>query len=339
MRNLRQSIDFLADEFGTLDFTFHHYHEDGHDYIKNLWPGKENENVMVCVYRGSSIHEPFHRHDFIYFNYAWHNDYAALSDRDGNLITIHQGECYIGQPFSGYALRSIEGVESVIVGVLIRKEVFFRRFVQVFSYDNTLFHFFLDPEKDKYTDKYLHFSFHGVLQIRPLLETMILEYANRTESSQQVLTALAETLYLLVAGTYRSDAHLVTNTHQNDDHSSAGEMLAYMDDHFQTVTLQELSDHFSYHPNYISALLKKETGRTFSEILLEKRMEHALVLMKGTDLSNEEISEILGYTSTANYYKAFRRYYGMTPKEYMQKKQIRRSTVENASWSYQNGSD
>lgn len=314
-RNLEESINLLAEEFRHLDFTFHHYHENGHDYVKNLWPGGENESVMVCVYRDSIIHEPFHRHDFIYFNYAYHNDYNALSDRDGNLITIHEGECYIGQPFSGYALRSIEGVESTIVGVLIKKEAFFRNFLQTFSSDNTLFHFFLDPEKNRYADKYLHFSFKNVPEIRPLLDMMIMEYANRRDDTQQMLTSMATTLYLLVARTYHQS--LVTNAKTDaPEDTPVQQMLTYMDDHFQTVSLKELSEHFAYHPNYISGLLHKATGKTFSQILLEKRMEHALVLMKGTDLTGEEIAEILGYTSTTNYYKAFRKYYGTSPREY-----------------------
>lgn len=95
----------------------------------------------------------------------------------------------------------------------------------------------------------------------------------------------------------------------------------------QNVSLKDLSKHFSYHPNYISGLLHKETGKTFSEILLEKKMEHALILMKGTDLSNEEIAEILGYTSTTNYYKAFRKFYGMPPREYAQKHRIGSNVV------------
>lgn len=314
-RNLKESMDFLAEEFRHLDFTFHHYHENGYDYVKNLWPGGENEQIMVCVYRGSDIHEPFHRHDFIYLNYAYQNDYAALSDRDGNLITIHENECYIGQPFSGYALRSLPDTESTIVGVLIKKEVFFRSFMQTFASDNTLFHFFLDPERNLYADKYLHFSFRNVPEIRPLLNLMILEYANRREDTQQLLTSLATALYLLVARTYHQN--LVTNAEKSStDETPVLQMLAYMDDHFQTVNLQELSSRFSYHPNYISGLLHKETGRTFSELLLQKKMEHALVLMKGTDLSGEEIADALGYTSTTNYYKAFRKYYGTSPREY-----------------------
>lgn len=318
--NLNDAIAFLADEFRHLDFTFHHYKEDGHSYLKNLWPGKDDESVMVCVYQGSTINEPFHRHDFIYFNYAYKNNYAALSDTDGNLITVHEGECYIGQPFSGYALRSLPNTESTIVGVLIKKELFFRNFLQTFASDNLLFHFFIDPEREKYTDKYLHFSFRSVPELRPLLEVMIMEYANRKDNTQQILLSLAQALYSLVARTYKTDDHLMTNAKEEDQKTNLiGSILDYIDDNFKTISLNELADHFSYHPNYISGLLHKETGKTFTQILLEKRMEHALVLMKGTDLSNEEIADAIGYINTTNYYKAFRKYFHMTPREYEKK--------------------
>ena len=92
-----------------------------------------------------------------------------------------------------------------------------------------------------------------------------------------------------------------------------------MGDHSDVVTLKDIAAHFSYHPNYISMLLHKETGRKFTEILLEKRMERAVLLMKNTSLSLEEISVLLGYSNHSNFYKAFKEYYGMTPREYSKK--------------------
>lgn len=92
-----------------------------------------------------------------------------------------------------------------------------------------------------------------------------------------------------------------------------------MDDHSDVVTLKTIAAHFGYHPNYVSTLLSKETGRTFSEILLEKRMEHAVLLMRNTTLPLEEISAMLGYSNHSNFYKAFKAHYGTTPREYMTK--------------------
>ena len=93
-------------------------------------------------------------------------------------------------------------------------------------------------------------------------------------------------------------------------------MVRYLGEHVDTVTLSALAARFSYHPNYVSTLLRQETGKTFSELLLEQRMDRAAILLKGTDLSVAEVARTLGYLNTSNFHKAFRAHYGMTPRAY-----------------------
>ncbi|MCI6099528.1 MAG: helix-turn-helix transcriptional regulator [Selenomonas sp.] len=95
-----------------------------------------------------------------------------------------------------------------------------------------------------------------------------------------------------------------------------------MSEHMDTVTLVDLGAHFSYHPTYVSNLLKKETGRTFTSILRELRMTRATALLTGTTLSIEEIAAMLGFASSSNFYKAFKEEYGMTPREWMARKRF-----------------
>lgn len=90
-----------------------------------------------------------------------------------------------------------------------------------------------------------------------------------------------------------------------------------MNEHTDAVSLKDISARFSYHPNYISALLRRELGKTFSEILLALRMERAVTLLRGTDLSIEEIAYMLGYSNSSNFYKAFHEYYHTSPREYL----------------------
>ncbi|MBR1703404.1 MAG: helix-turn-helix domain-containing protein [Lachnospiraceae bacterium] len=45
-------------------------------------------------------------------------------------------------------------------------------------------------------------------------------------------------------------------------------------------------------------------------------MERAVLLLNNTTLSIEEIASMLGYSNNSNFYKAFREYYGMSPREY-----------------------
>lgn len=100
------------------------------------------------------------------------------------------------------------------------------------------------------------------------------------------------------------------------------EIVGYMSEHMDTVTLVDLGAHFSYHPTYVSNLLKKETGRTFTSILRELRMTRATALLTGTTLSIEEIAAMLGFASSSNFYKAFKEEYGMTPREWMARKRF-----------------
>ena len=94
-------------------------------------------------------------------------------------------------------------------------------------------------------------------------------------------------------------------------------IVQYIGEHFDTVTLKEIAKRFSYHPNYISTLLHREVGKSFSQILLELRMERALILLKGTNLPVEEIALALGYSNNSNFYKAFRDYFHISPREYI----------------------
>lgn len=312
-QQIELAIHKLGIEFETLDLSFHKMKNGRPDDITSYWPGDAAEDVMVCAFKGHEIREPFHRQDFFFINYAYQNSYEALSAKYENLITIHENECYIGQPYSGYALRGKSEQEIIILGVLIRKEAFFREYLPILYTDADLFRFFIDPQTNRFSDEFIHLSVPDEHAIRSILEMMAVEYADKQSDTQQLLKSMLQTLLLEVARRYR----LQKNTTVKQTVSE--QILAYIDDHSDVVTLKTIAERFGYHPNYISALLHKETGLTFSEILLEKRMNRAVLLMRNTTLSLEEISSMLGYSNHSNFYKAFKTCYGFTPREYVLK--------------------
>jgi AraC-like DNA-binding protein len=309
MNNKEKAIEKLAGEFSSLDLTFRPYHEGGHSYRMSSWPGAPQEDIVVCVYRGSHISEPFHRQDFFFINYAYENAYYTQNREGGGLLRINRDECYIGQPYTGYALHAAE--EVTIIGILIRKDAFFRDYLQALAGDAVLFRFFLDPQKDRFSDRFIHLSFNEDDSLRTLLEIMVGEYANRGDDTQAVLKPLVLAALMMLARKNRA-SHAPT-----EGLSLAEQIQRYLDTCPDTATLQSTAAHFGYHPNYISALLSKETGKTFSQFRLEKRMERAAILLRNTTLSIEEISDMLGYCNQSNFYKAFRQYYHKTPRQYV----------------------
>lgn len=313
---VQTALEKLATDFSSLDLTFHQIPNSFPGDVTSYWPGAKNEDVLVCVFKGNQIHEPFHRQDFFFINYAYKNSYQALSEKFDNLITIGEDDCYIGQPYSGYALRAHGTTEAVIIGILIRKNSFFREYLPTVYTDSKLFKFFLAPETKKFSDEFIHLDFSDDYIVREILEMMVIEYANKKEDSQQLLKSILQTLLLEIARKYK------IQTSENSSTSLAEQILVYVENHSDAVTLQNVAKHFGYHPNYISSLLHKKTGRMFSKILLEKRMERAVLLIKNTDLPIENISEMLGYSNHSNFYKAFKEYFGKTPREYNSTKRI-----------------
>lgn len=305
------AIETLSKEFSSLDLSFHQIPNSFPGNVTSYWPGSENEDVLVCVFKGKEINEPFHRQDFFFINYAYKNSYQALSEKFDNLITIGEDDCYIGQPYSGYALRAHTNEEVTIIGVLIRKGSFFREYLPTVYTDSKLFKFFLEVEVQKFSDEFIHLDFSDDFTVREILELMVLEYSNKKDDTQQILKSQLQTLLLQIARKYKSSKS------ENNPKSLAAQILLYLENHSDVISLQELAKHFGYHPTYISSLLHKETGRTFSKIILEKRMERAVLLMKNTDLSLEEISEMLKFSNHSNFFKAFKKYFGKTPREYL----------------------
>lgn len=307
------AINKLGHDWSHLNWEFRDFKlEDGTPDKMSQWQGDPNEDIIIVAFKGRHISEPFHRQDFFFIDYAYHLDYNALSSKYDNLITVREGDCYIGQPFSGYALKGDSTDDDIImIGVHIKKEAFFREYLPALSQDPDMFRFFLDPQTDKFSDEFIHLSFEKTSPVRSLLEIMVIEYADKKEDTQLILKPMVLALFMHIARRYRLEKSDIKAATLSES------IVGYINSHPESVTLKDIAAHFSYHPNYVSSLLHKELGKTFSEIVLEKRMDRALIMLKGTTLSIEEISSMLGYTNTSNFYKAFRAYYGKSPREYI----------------------
>lgn len=82
----------------------------------------------------------------------------------------------------------------------------------------------------------------------------------------------------------------------------------------QDMGLDTLAEYVQLHPNYLSALFKKETGYTFLQYFHMYRIAKAKqLLMEKTDLPIQQIAIQVGYENQEHFYKVFRKYAGQTP--------------------------
>jgi AraC-like DNA-binding protein len=85
------------------------------------------------------------------------------------------------------------------------------------------------------------------------------------------------------------------------------------------LCLYKVASRFDLAETYLSHFFKEQIGETFSNYLEKTRMEHAIRLLRENRLSINEIVERVGYSNTNTFYKAFKRIYGASPREYQKK--------------------
>lgn len=94
------------------------------------------------------------------------------------------------------------------------------------------------------------------------------------------------------------------------DHAVKIIMEQYMD---ANLSLIDVSSQIGVSPNYLSALLKKENGITFKDLLTKKRIEKAQELLLTSSMKIREIAETCGYNDQHYFSYCFKKYTGMSP--------------------------
>ncbi|XEC94404.1 response regulator [Paenibacillus tarimensis] len=91
-------------------------------------------------------------------------------------------------------------------------------------------------------------------------------------------------------------------------------IIEYIDASFtEDIMLVDLSKKFNITVGYVSALMKKETGKTYMEYVMNKRLSLAKELLQDTSLTIQEIVELVGYRDYFHFNKIFKKYFGITP--------------------------
>ena len=187
------AIHKLAVAFASLDLTFHPMDTGVPGDITSYWPGSDDEDILICVFKGNQIHEPFHRQDFFFHEY---------------LPTIYT--------------------------------------------DSALFRFFVEPQTNKFSEEYIHLPVTKDHAIRTILELIIVEYADKKEDTQKILKSMLQTLLLQIALRYR-----IENS-ESDKKPLARQIIDYMDDHSDVITLKDIAAHSSFlHFLFYLSLYKK----------------------------------------------------------------------------------
>lgn len=94
------------------------------------------------------------------------------------------------------------------------------------------------------------------------------------------------------------------------------EVTRMIKDNNGNLSLNECADTLSYHPNYISRVLKREKGVSFTDMINEEKLKIAKYMLLTTTDPIAEISAKLNYNNVQNFIRFFKNQVGTTPSAY-----------------------
>ena len=94
------------------------------------------------------------------------------------------------------------------------------------------------------------------------------------------------------------------------------EIMNYMFENYQNITLRGLAHHFGYSEPYLCKLFREEAGSTFTQILRDFKLKQAKKLLQTTDKKLNEICDTIGSSDTTQCIRDFKQQYGNTPAKY-----------------------
>ncbi len=137
----------------------------------------------------------------------------------------------------------------------------------------------------------------------------ILRQMKRAESTDSIMRCMTEAVNKLCS-------YVNTRTSSNNKRL-IDRITKFLDDNYgdPNLGLSSIAQSMRLTESYISGFFKQNKGINIQNYIEQKRMMKAVEMLKETSLPTAEIVKSVGYYNTNTFYKAFKRNFGMTPKE------------------------
>jgi two-component system response regulator YesN len=88
----------------------------------------------------------------------------------------------------------------------------------------------------------------------------------------------------------------------------------------ENVTSVDVAEYLHLNPSYFSRYFKKVTGTTFTDYAHRHKIDNAIKMLERPEATIEGAALALGFSDRNYFSKIFKRYMGMTPGDYVQKR-------------------
>lgn len=252
-------------------------------------------------------HFPEHSHNYVEMVYMCCGTTTHIAN--GKSIRLNQGELLLfGQGAKQEILPA--GENDIAVNFIILPQ-FFDKALEMLDEDETPLRKFLVDSLRNDNANCLYFQVADVLPVQNLMENLIWTLIQGASPNRRSICQI--TMGLLFMQLLNVTDRLAS---QSMEEAAILRVLHDIEENYRTGTLTEIAHQLHYDIPWLSREIKRITGKTYKELLQEKRLTQAAYLLKHTTLRVDEIGDAVGYSNLSYFHRIFYGRFGVTPKKY-----------------------
>lgn len=259
------------------------------------------------------FHIPTHKHTFIELVYVVS---GTCTHSIGEFHTTHvAGDFVVVPPGVTHELLPVD--DCVCVTTQMRKSTFLDAFSDILQGNSLLSSYFSQVLNLPYYHCALSFHCGDDDFIRHTLLSAYEQQEQEGSYSDPIIKALWQVLFCYLLQAYQDTVEfLVSDSVQR---GKMVEILNYIFENYQNITLSGAAQHFFFSVPYFSTLIHTQTGKTFSELIKSYKLQRAAELLVQSNLKLDLVCDEVGYKNTAQFIRSFKQAYCCTPGQYRQK--------------------
>lgn len=268
----------------------------------------KNDKIYISKHPRFAAY-PEHTHHFLELNYVLSGE--SHQTINGNKEVIHQGELLLLDRGSSHSLE-IHERNDILINIIFPSEKMDIDWLSTVNHENNiLFDFLVQNLTDHSRKQYLIFRCSENQHIQMILTQMIEKYFTGTVFSNEIISMYIPILFTELIGNCQYDFHHERHSSQNNQ--VIVDTLQLIEADYMSISLEKAADQLGYNKNYLSNLVKKKTGYTFSSLVMRKRMQQAKFLIENSSLPIHQIIEQIGLQNKSHFYRQFKTEYGCLP--------------------------
>lgn len=260
------------------------------------------------------IHFPEHTHDYVEVVYMCAGKTTHIVN--GKTIILEQGDLlFLSQSVTHEVCKAEE--EDVAVNFIVLPDFFATTLIAIGEEETPLRKFLVDCLCGQNTGLgYLHFNVSGIKPIQNLVENLLWILLQDTPNKQKTSQMTMALLFLQLMG------YTDMLRSNNQENTVVFQVLRYVETNYVQGSFAEIAEKLHYDASWLSREIKRKTGKTYTQLIQEKRLAQAAFLLKNTDRNVSNISVAVGYENVSYFHRIFTESYGKSPRHYRLQERI-----------------